>query len=96
MEHLDKLAEEAVKDAIRSLAAGGKRAFSGSVPPEAERILLSKARGRLSPPQAAARVKQAVERLHTRKTIKAPQARQNDWVVVGEAKPSSNEINNEK
>jgi hypothetical protein len=91
MEHLDKLAEEAVKEAIKSLAAGGKRAFSGSVPPEAERLLLGKARGRLSQPQAAARVKQAIERLHSRKTIKAPQARQNDWVLMGEQKPSPTE-----
>jgi hypothetical protein len=91
MEHLDKLAEEAVKEAIKSFAAAGKRAFSGSVPPEAERLLLSKARGRLSQPQAAARVTQAVERLHSRRTIKAPQARQNDWVLMGAEKPPSNE-----
>jgi hypothetical protein len=93
MEYVEKLAEEAVKEAIGSLVANGKRAYSGSVPAEAARLLTEKGRGRVSQAIAAAKVALAVERLKDRREIKAPPARQHDWVVVGHQSqpPSSGE-----
>jgi hypothetical protein len=57
MEYIDKLAESVVKEAIEGLAANGKRAYSGSVPMEAERLLLSKGRGRVPQVVAATKVR---------------------------------------
>jgi hypothetical protein len=82
MEYLDKLAELAVKEAIAKLVADGKRPYSQNVPPEALRLLLEKARGRVSPADADKRVPQAIERLKDRKEIKAPNAPYNDWTVI--------------
>jgi RNase P protein component len=91
MEYIDRLAEEAVKDAIKSLVAKGQRAYSGTVPMEAVRILMKSGPGRVSQTVATAKVKDAVERLRTRKEIKAPPARQHDWVLIGHQAPSSAE-----
>jgi len=82
VEYLDKLAESAVKEAIQSLAASGKRANSGNVPAEAERLLRQKGRARVSEADAQKRVSQAIERLRARKEIKAPRAPYNDWGVL--------------
>jgi len=87
MEYVDRLAEEAVKESIKSLVANGQRAYSGNVPKEAERILLKNQRGRVSPAIVAAKVDQAIARLRERKEIKAPPARQHDWVVIGQPLP---------
>jgi hypothetical protein len=91
MEYIDKLAEDAVRDAIKSLVASGQRAYSGSVPIEAVRILMKNGRGRVSQTVATAKVNDAIERLKTRKEIKAPPARQHDWVLIGHQPPSSAE-----
>jgi len=85
MEYLDKLAEASVKEAIQSLVADGKRAYSQSVPKEARRLLLQKGRGRVSPADADKRVQQAIERMRERKEIKAPRAPYNDWALIGAA-----------
>jgi hypothetical protein len=82
MEYVDKLAEQAVKEAIAALLAGGQRAYSGNVPTEAGRLLMKKARGRVAQPVAAAKVGAAIDRLRARKEIKAPPARQHDWVLL--------------
>jgi hypothetical protein len=87
MEYIDKLAESIVKEAIQGLATNGKRAYSGSVPMEAERLLLSKGRGRVSEFVAAAKVKAAIERLRERKEIRAPVAQYTDWVLVDRTAP---------
>ena len=82
MEYLDKLAEQSVKEAIQSLVAAGKRAYSQSVPKEARRLLLQKGRGRVPQADADKRVQQAVERMRERKEIKAPRAPYNDWALI--------------
>jgi hypothetical protein len=87
VEYVEKLAEAAVKDAIESLAASGKRAYSGSVPGEAVRLLLQKGRSRITRAVAEAKVKIAIERLRDRKEIKAPPARNNDWAVMNRKPP---------
>jgi hypothetical protein len=87
MEHIDQLAEGAVKEAIQTLAANGKRAYSGNVPVEAEQALLKKARGRISRTEAQSKVRQAIERLRARKEIKAPQAKQHEWVLISRRQP---------
>ena len=83
MEYLDKLAEEAVKDAIKGLLVNGKRPYSGSVPPEAQRLLREKGRNRVSQADAEKRVTSAIDRLRVRKEIKAPRAPYNDWALIG-------------
>ena len=87
MEYLDKLAEVAVKEAIASLVAGGKRAYSGSVPAEAQRLLKAKGRARVSDADGKKRVQQAIERLKERKEIKAPTAPYNDWALIEYQQP---------
>jgi hypothetical protein len=82
VEFLDKLAETAVKEAIQSLAASGKRANSRSVPPEAQQLLRQKGRGRVDESEAQKRVAQAIERLSERKEIKAPKAPYTDWGII--------------
>ena len=89
MKHLDRLAEDSVREAIESVVKSGKRAHSGSVPPEAERLLRGKMRGRLSEAEAALQVKRAVERLGSRKTIKAPQAKYTDWAILDKPTPAN-------
>jgi hypothetical protein len=89
VEYLDRLAETAVKEAILTLAANGKRAYSQSVPPEARKVLLQKARGRVSPADAQRRVAQAIERLRQRKEIKAPAAPNNDWALIDYRPPTA-------
>ena len=91
MEYLDRLAEEAVKDAIKSLLAGGKRPYSGSVPAEAQRMLREKGRNRVSQVDAEKRVNGAIDRLRERKEIKAPRAPYNDWALIGHVPPKAGE-----
>ena len=91
MEYLDRLAEEAVKDAIKSLLAGGKRPYSGSVPSEAQRLLREKGRNRVSQVDAEKRVNGAIDRLRERKEIKAPRAPYNDWALIGHVPPKADE-----
>lgn len=89
MEYLDRLAEEAVKDAIKALLAGGKRPYSGSVPPEAQRLLREKGRNRVSQADAEKRVTAAIDRLRERREIKAPRAPYNDWALIGHVPPKA-------
>ena len=91
MEYLDKLAEEAVKDAIKSLLASGKRPYSGSVPEAAQRLLREKGRSRVSQADAEKRVNGAIDRLRERKEIKAPRAPYNDWALIGHVPPQAGE-----
>lgn len=87
MEYLDRVAEEAVKQAIKDLLERGARPSSKSVPREARKVLLSKGRNRVSETDAEKRVQQAIERLKQRKEIKAPSAPYTDWAVIGDASP---------
>lgn len=89
MEYLDRLAEEAVKDAIKALLAGGKRPYSGSVPPEAQRLLREKGRNRVSQTDAEKRVTAAIDRLRERREIKAPRAPYNDWALIRHVPPKA-------
>jgi hypothetical protein len=91
VEYLDRLAETAVKEAIQSLAASGKRANSNNVPAEAVQLFQRKGRGRVSASEAPKRVSQAIGRLRDRREIKAPQAPYNDWVVIAHGAPAANE-----
>jgi len=83
-DHFDRLAETSVKEAIRQLAANGKRADSRSVPPEAQLLVARKSRGRLTESDAAKRVEQAIARLRDRKEIKAPAAPYIEWALLDE------------
>jgi hypothetical protein len=89
VEYLDRLAETAVKEAIQSLAANGKRANSNNVPDEALELFRRKGRGRVSASEAPKRIAQAIGRLRDRREIKAPQAPYNDWVVIGHGEPAA-------
>jgi hypothetical protein len=82
MEYIDKVAEDVVKEVIQSLVANGKRANGGTVPLEAERALMKRARPRISRTQAEIKVQQAIEKLRARKDIKAPRDKQHDWVLI--------------
>jgi len=94
VEYLDKLAEDAVKDAIKSLLAGGKRPYSGSVPAEAQRLMREKGRNRVSPAEAEKKVSGAIDRLRERKEIKAPRAPYNDWALIGYTAPKADDSKN--
>jgi hypothetical protein len=87
--YFDKLAEAAVKDAIRQLEANGKRPSSRTVPAEARSLLLQKGRKRLGESDAERRVQKAIDRLKERKEIKAPTAPNNDWALVGRGPQSA-------
>jgi hypothetical protein len=90
MEYIDRVAEEIVREAIKSIVAAGKRANGGTVPLAAEQALMKKARPRISRMQAENKVQQAIERLRARKEIKAPRDKQHDWALVGrEHKPAT-------
>jgi hypothetical protein len=90
VEHLDKLAEVAVKEAIAALVAGGKRPNSGNVPPEAERLLKKKGRERMPDADAKRRVQQAIDRLRERREIKASREPHSDWGLIEyEPQPTS-------
>jgi hypothetical protein len=89
VEYLDRLAEEAVRDAIRNLLAEGKRPYSGSVPEAAQRLLREKGRGRVSPPDAERRVSAAIDRLREQREIRAPRAPYNDWALIGHVPPKA-------
>jgi hypothetical protein len=89
VEYLDRLAEDAVRDAIRNLLAEGKRPYSGSVPDVAQQLLRDKGRGRVSPADAERRVAAAIERLREHKEIRAPRAPYNDWALIGNAPPKT-------
>jgi hypothetical protein len=91
VEYLDRLAEEAVKQAIKDLRERNERPSSKSVPPEARKILLSKGRNRVSPVDAEKRVQQAIARMKDRKEIRAPSAPYNDWALVEVASRSAPE-----
>jgi hypothetical protein len=88
-DHFDSLAETSVKEAIRHLVAGEKRADSRSVPPEARQLLAQKSRGRLAPADAARKVEQAIARLKDRKEIKAPTAPYTEWALMDEPQPAA-------
>jgi len=87
MDYFDKLAEAAVIDAIKQLAAAGQRPSIRSVPPEAGRLLHHKGRGRLTSADAEKRVQRAIERLKERKEIRAPNATTSEWTVIEDEPP---------
>jgi hypothetical protein len=82
MEHLDKLAEEAVREALKELRERGERPHGKTVPPEAHKLLLRKARNRLAPADAERRVALAIARLKERKDIKAPATPRAEWALI--------------
>ena len=82
MEHLDKLAEEAVKQALKDLRERGERPHSKNVPPEACKVLLSRGRKRVSQADAEQRVTRAIGRLRERKDIKAPITPRAEWALI--------------
>jgi hypothetical protein len=84
LDHFDRLAEASVKEAIQQLVANAKRPDSRSVPPEARALLLRKSRSRLTEPDAAKKVEQAIQRLRDRKEIKAPSSRYTEWALFGD------------
>jgi hypothetical protein len=86
-DYFDKLAEEAVRDAIHALAAAGKRPTIRTVPAEAARLLQQKGRGRLAAADGEEKVAKAIDRLRERKDIRAPLAPTSEWVVVGHEPP---------
>jgi hypothetical protein len=88
MDHVDKLAEASVREAIEKLVAAGERPHSQNAPAEARQLLLAKGRGRISEAVAEKRVIDAIWRMKERKDIKAPTSPQGDWVIVDRSSPS--------
>jgi len=87
VDHIDKLAEQAVKEALQKLMAAGERPHSQNVPPEARQLLLAKGRGRISEGIAEKEVSDAIWRMKERKDIKAPTSPRGDWVIVDRSSP---------
>jgi hypothetical protein len=87
VDHVDKLAEASVKEAIERLVAAGERPYSQNVPPAARHLLLEKGRGRVSQAEAEKRVIDAIWRMKERKDIKAPTSPHADWVIVDRSSP---------
>ena len=90
MDFIDKLAIDAVREAIKSLRAAGKRPYKQTVPREAERMLIAKSGRRVNPTDAVKKVAQAIERLKARKELKAPPTAE-DWVLVERQPPKEEE-----
>jgi hypothetical protein len=90
MEHSDKLAMDAVKEAIAKLREAGTRPHKQNVPKEAERILVAKSGRRVTQSDAAKKVAQAIERLKDRKELKAPTTL-HDWALIDRAPPKKEE-----
>ena len=88
MDHIDKIAEQAVKEAIEKLVAAGERPYSQNVPAEARQLLLAKGRGRIAQSVAEKKVTDAIWRMKERKDIKAPTSPHGDWAVVDRGPPS--------
>jgi hypothetical protein len=88
MEYIDKLAEQAVKEAIEALMARGERPCSHNVPREAQRLLMDKGRGRVAQSIADKKVLDAIWRMKERKDIKAPTSPQADWAIVDRRAPA--------
>jgi hypothetical protein len=88
MEYIDKLAEQAVKEAIEALLARAERPCSHNVPLEAQRLLMDKGRGRVAQSIAEKKVVDAIWRMKERKDIKAPTSPHGDWVIV-DRRPSA-------
>ena len=88
MDHVDKLAEASVKEAIEKLVAAGQRPYSQNVPAEARQLLLARGRGRISEAVVEKRVIDAIWRMKERKDIKAPTSPHGDWVIVDRSSPS--------
>jgi hypothetical protein len=88
VDHVDKLAEASVKEAIEKLAAAGERPHSQNVPAEARQLLLAKGRGRIAEAVVEKRVIDAIWRMKERKDIKAPTSPHGDWVIVDRSPPS--------
>ena len=78
----DKLAEDAVIEAIEELIAENKRAYSHSVPLKAVQILVSRGRGRVARGDATERVRGAIVSLHEREAIEASHLPRNDWLIL--------------
>jgi predicted nucleotide-binding protein len=74
-------AAEAVYAAIEALIAAGKRAYSLSVPMEAEKILVQSGRGRINSSEAHAQTKAAIVGLATEGKIEIPIQSRMDWVI---------------
>jgi hypothetical protein len=88
VDHVDKLAEASVKEAIESLIAAGERPYSQNVPAEARQLLLAKGRGRILESVAEKKVIDAIWRMKERKDIVAPTSPHGDWVIVDRSPPS--------
>jgi hypothetical protein len=88
VDHIDKIAEQAVKEAIEKLVAAGERPYSQNVPAEARQLLLAKGRGRISQAVAEKKVIDAIWRMKERKDIKAPTSPHGDWAIVDRGPPS--------
>jgi predicted nucleotide-binding protein len=82
-------AASAVYSAIESLIAAGKRAYSHSVPIEAENILFRSASGRMSRTDASAQVKAAIVGLSKEGKIEAYVEPRMDWLIREPMKKST-------
>lgn len=81
----NRMAEDAVIQAIEELVSAGKRAYSLSVPVEAQRILLSKERGRVARADALSRIREAIVSLQDRGMIEAHLEPSKDWLICNTA-----------
>ena len=77
------LAESAVVNAIEILVSQGQRPHSHNVPMEAERIMISEGRGRITEAMVSGLIKEAIVTLHDRRKIEAHMEPRKTWRIVG-------------
>ncbi len=85
-------AAKAVYEAIQSLTAAGKRAYSLNVPLETENILVRNRGGRLSRTDASAQARAAIIGLATSGKIEAHVEPRNDWLIKEPLEPQGGKV----
>ncbi len=83
-------AAKAVYAAIQGLVSNGKRAYSLSVPIEAEKILIKQAAGRINSADANSKIKDAINGLSREGKIEAYAEQRKDWVIKEPLQENSN------
>lgn len=74
-------AAHAVLAAIENLTAAGKRAHIRNVPPEAEKLLMQRGRGRIDRAEASGQIQAAIAGLSQSGTIDASVEPHRDWLI---------------
>ena len=78
----DRVAKDAVIQAIEKLVHGGKRAYSQNVPNEAIKIVWTQGGGKITRGDASDRVKQAILDLQSEGKIEVHKEPYKDWKIL--------------